>query len=503
MEINEYLNKEGLKDGLSPAKIVEKLDSYIIAQNKAKRFVAVALRNRQRRLKLPDDIRDEIAPKNILMIGPTGCGKTEIARRLAKLCGAPFLKVEATKYTEVGYVGRDVESMVRDLMAVGYNMVKSEAQENLREKCIPLVEEQLLDLLLPGSRTKSESRAETKNDGFHVLGNIFGSSSPVQASLVQIDAPGNEVSETENSGADEKTDSKMSDTREKFRQMLRDGKLEDRLVEISVQKPRTFNVGMIGAGSPEDLEESLSGIQEMLSGGPKNKKKNVSVREARNILMEQTLERQTDQDKVVEEAKRRVEQSGIIFIDEIDKIATHNGGGDRTSVSREGVQRDILPIVEGCDVNTKWGVVNTTHILFIGAGAFSVSAPSDLIPELQGRFPLRVELEALKKDDFKRILTEPKNALVKQYKALLGTEGVDLVFTDDAIDRMSGIAEEVNSHAENIGARRLHTIMESVLEEISFDADLHCGQTVTIDSDFVNKKLDGVVQNQNLERYIL
>ena len=503
MEINEYLNKEGLKDGLSPAKIVEKLDSYIIAQNKAKRFVAVALRNRQRRLKLPDDIRDEIAPKNILMIGPTGCGKTEIARRLAKLCGAPFLKVEATKYTEVGYVGRDVESMVRDLMAVGYNMVKSEAQENLREKCIPLVEEQLLDLLLPGSRTKSESRAETKNDGFHVLGNIFGSSSPVQASLVQIDAPGNEVSETENSGAGEKTDSKMSDTREKFRQMLRDGKLEDRLVEISVQKPRTFNVGMIGAGSPEDLEESLSGIQEMLSGGPKNKKKNVSVREARNILMEQTLERQTDQDKVVEEAKRRVEQSGIIFIDEIDKIATHNGGGDRTSVSREGVQRDILPIVEGCDVNTKWGVVNTTHILFIGAGAFSVSAPSDLIPELQGRFPLRVELEALKKDDFKRILTEPKNALVKQYKALLGTEGVDLVFTDDAIDRMSGIAEEVNSHAENIGARRLHTIMESVLEEISFDADLHCGQTVTIDSDFVNKKLDGVVQNQNLERYIL
>lgn len=503
MEINEYLNKEGLKDGLSPAKIVEKLDSYIIAQNKAKRFVAVALRNRQRRLKLPDDIRDEIAPKNILMIGPTGCGKTEIARRLAKLCGAPFLKVEATKYTEVGYVGRDVESMVRDLMAVGYNMVKSEAQENLREKCIPLVEEQLLDLLLPGSRTKSESRAETKNDGFHVLGNIFGSSSPVQASLVQIDAPGNEVSETENSGAGEKTDSKMSDTREKFRQMLRDGKIEDRLVEISVQKPRTFNVGMIGAGSPEDLEESLSGIQEMLSGGPKNKKKNVSVREARNILMEQTLERQTDQDKVVEEAKRRVEQSGIIFIDEIDKIATHNGGGDRTSVSREGVQRDILPIVEGCDVNTKWGVVNTTHILFIGAGAFSVSAPSDLIPELQGRFPLRVELEALKKDDFKRILTEPKNALVKQYKALLGTEGVDLVFTDDAIDRMSGIAEEVNSHAENIGARRLHTIMESVLEEISFDADLHCGQTVTIDSDFVNKKLDGVVQNQNLERYIL
>lgn len=503
MEINEYLNKEGLKDGLSPAKIVEKLDSYIIAQNKAKRFVAVALRNRQRRLKLPDDIRDEIAPKNILMIGPTGCGKTEIARRLAKLCGAPFLKVEATKYTEVGYVGRDVESMVRDLMAVGYNMVKSEAQENLREKCIPLVEEQLLDLLLPGSRTKNESRAETKNDGFHVLGNIFGSSSPVQASLVQIDAPGNEVSETENSGAGEKTDSKMSDTREKFRQMLRDGKLEDRLVEISVQKPRTFNVGMIGAGSPEDLEESLSGIQEMLSGGPKNKKKNVSVREARNILMEQTLERQTDQDKVVEEAKRRVEQSGIIFIDEIDKIATHNGSGDRASVSREGVQRDILPIVEGCDVNTKWGVVNTTHILFIGAGAFSVSAPSDLIPELQGRFPLRVELEALKKDDFKRILTEPKNALVKQYKALLGTEGVDLVFTDDAIDRMSGIAEEVNSHAENIGARRLHTIMESVLEEISFDADLHCGQTVTIDSDFVNKKLDGVVQNQNLERYIL
>ncbi|MCI5830369.1 MAG: ATP-dependent protease ATPase subunit HslU [Treponema sp.] len=492
-------------EGLTPSQIVEKLDNYIIGQNKAKRFVAVALRNRQRRIQLPEEIRDEVAPKNILMMGPTGCGKTEIARRLAKLCGAPFLKVEATKYTEVGYVGRDVESMVRDLMAVGVNMVKSEMQEKLREKCIPLVEEQLLDLLLPGSGSRKKNNDEPKKFA-QVLGNIFGENSPIQGSLIKIDLPkdgGSIQPEVEEKKQEEPAEEKekMASTREKFRQMLREGKLEDREVEVVVHKTPNFNMGMMG-GSPEDIESSLNGIQEMLNGGH-SKKKTVTVREARNILMEQTLDRQTDSDKVADEAKNRVEQSGIIFIDEIDKIATHGGEGGHAEVSREGVQRDILPIVEGCDVNTKWGVINTTHILFIGAGAFSVSAPSDLIPELQGRFPLRVELEALKKEDFKRILTEPKNALVKQYKALLGTEGLELEFAEEAIDRMAFIAEDVNSHQENIGARRLHTILESVLEELSFDADKHSGEKITIDAAFVNKKLEGIVQNQNLERYIL
>ena len=493
-------------NGLTPSQIVEKLDSYIIGQNKAKRFVAVALRNRQRRIKLPDEIRDEVAPKNILMIGPTGCGKTEIARRLAKLCGAPFLKVEATKYTEVGYVGRDVESMVRDLMAVGVNMVKSEMQEKIREQCIPLVEEQLLDLLLPGSGSKKDDLNGTVKNPVQVLGNIFGDGSPIQGSLIKIDMPKSDASvqqeEKKEDDVSPEEKERMASTREKFRQMLREGKLEDRTVEITVHKTPSFSMGMMGSGNPEDIEASLSGIQEMLGGG-RSRKKTVTVREARNIIMAETLDRQVDNDKVADEAKSRVEQSGIIFIDEIDKIATHGGEGGRAEVSREGVQRDILPIVEGCDVNTKWGVINTTHILFIGAGAFSVSAPSDLIPELQGRFPLRVELEALKKEDFKRILTEPKNALVKQYKALLATEGVELEFADDAIDHMASIAEDVNSHQENIGARRLHTIMESVLEELSFEADMHDGEKITIDSSFVDRHLEGIVQNQNLERYIL
>ena len=504
-EIKAQLNSKGIPDGLTPAQIVEKLDNYIIGQQKAKRFVAVALRNRQRRIKLPEEIRDEVAPKNILMMGPTGVGKTEIARRLAKLCGAPFLKVEATKYTEVGYVGRDVESMVRDLMAVGYNMVKAEMQEKLREKCIPMVEDQLLDLLLPGSSGKKKRKDSSPKRDVHVLGNIFGESSPIQGSLIQVDIPKENPAQDEPQEEIEEetsTSEDMASTREKFRTMLREGKLEDRVVEITVHRQPSFSMNMMGASNPEDLEESINGLQELLSGG-RSKRRNVTVREARQILMADTLERNTDSDKAADETKKRVEQSGIIFIDEIDKIATHGGEGDRQAVSREGVQRDILPIVEGSDVNTKWGVVNTTHILFIGAGAFSVSAPSDLIPELQGRFPLRVELEPLKKEDFKRILTEPKNALVKQYEALLATEGVTLKFADEAIDRMSFIAEDVNSHSENIGARRLHTIMETVLEELSFDADRHAGETITIDSKYVDEKLNGVIQNQNLERYIL
>ncbi|MBP5251418.1 MAG: ATP-dependent protease ATPase subunit HslU [Treponema sp.] len=498
---------ESKVDGLTPKETVEKLDGYIIGQNKAKRFVAVALRNRQRRIKLPAEIREEVAPKNILMIGPTGCGKTEIARRLAKLCGAPFLKVEATKYTEVGYVGRDVESMVRDLMAVGFNMVKGEMQESLKEKCAPMVEEDLLDLLLPGSSGKKKDDSKKKKGSVRMLGNIFGSDSSVQGGVIRIDIPKElenaqqlENAEEKEDEAEEKVSDDMKETREKFRQWLREGKLEDREVELTVrQQPQ---MGVLGGGNMEDLEQSIAGLQEMLSGGT-TKRKLTTVKEAREILLAQNLEKVIDRDKVADEAKKRVEQSGIIFIDEIDKIATKGGEGGRAEVSREGVQRDILPIVEGCDVNTKWGVVNTTHILFIGAGAFSVSAPSDLIPELQGRFPLRVELEALKKEDFKRILTEPKNALVKQYEALLGTEGVTLKFAPEAIDRMAFVAEDVNSRSENIGARRLHTIMESVLEDLSFSADEHSGETITIDEKYVDERLSDIVQDQNLERYIL
>ena len=456
--------------GLTPKQIVGMLDTYIIGQEKAKKYVAVALRNRSRRLCLPEDIRDEVAPKNILMIGPTGVGKTEIARRLARLCGAPFIKVEATKYTEVGYVGRDVESMVRDLMAVGFNMVRDEMQKSLRAQCEPKVEERLLDLLLPGSGAE-----ETKGDG----------------GAEEADSDGTKLASPQNA------------TREKFRRMLREGSIEEREVEVIVQSQnRMPTMEIFAGGNMEDLEKSLQGISSMLSGGGRAKKKTVTVREARVILMQETLDRMTDPDKVADIAKERVEQSGIIFIDEIDKIAVkgEHGGHD---VSREGVQRDILPIVEGSNVNTKYGVVDTTHILFIAAGAFSLSSPSDLIPELQGRFPLRVELDSLRAAEFRRILTEPKNALTKQYMALLRTEGVELDFLPEAIDRISDLAEDVNSRAENIGARRLHTMMEAVLEDLSFSADEHAGETVTIDASYVDSRLSNVVENQDLSRYIL
>ena len=483
-------------DELTPPHIVAELDKYIIGQTKAKRAVAVALRNRTRRLKLCEEIREEIAPKNILMIGPTGVGKTEIARRLAKLSGAPFLKVEATKYTEVGYVGRDVESMIRDLMAVGYSMVKSEIQETLKAQAEKNTEEILLDLLLPGSNDKKKRNRKEAPQPLLIASGSEKDAESENNRKIEADAGHEEDGERDSTN--------MSETREKFRKMLRDGKFEDKMVEVSVQQSGmpSFEI-FAGGSSMEDLENAMSSISSMLMGAGKNKRKTVSVKEAREIIMNDQLDKLVDHDKITEEAKERVEQMGIIFIDEIDKVASKSERSSGVDVSREGVQRDILPIVEGSNVNTKFGVVDTRHILFIAAGAFSISKPSDLIPEFQGRFPLRVELESLHAEDFKRILLEPKNALTKQYKELLATEGVTIVFTDDAIDRMSNLAAEVNAGMENIGARRLHTIMEMLLEDISFNASSMGGKTVEIDRTYVDERLKDIVQNQDLSRYIL
>ena len=481
-------------DELTPPHIVAELDKYIIGQTKAKKAVAVALRNRTRRLKLSEEIREEIAPKNILMIGPTGVGKTEIARRLAKLSGAPFLKVEATKYTEVGYVGRDVESMIRDLMAVGFSMVKSEMQETLKAQAEKNTEEILLDLLLPGSNKKKRNRKESSKPLL-----IAGSEHDAE------DENSREIRVEVNSAEDgNQAEDDMHETREKFRKMLRDGKFEDKMVEVSVQQSGmpSFEI-FAGGSSMEDLESAMSNISSMLMGAGKNKRKTTSVKEARMIIMNDQLDKLVDHDKIVEEAKERVEQMGIIFIDEIDKVASKSERSSGIDVSREGVQRDILPIVEGSKVNTKFGVVDTRHILFIAAGAFSISKPSDLIPEFQGRFPLRVELESLHAEDFKRILLEPKNALTKQYKALLETEGLTIIFKDEAIDRMSNLAAEVNSTMENIGARRLHTIMEMLLEDISFNASDMNEKTIEIDRAYVDERLKDIVQDQDLSRYIL
>lgn len=510
-------NKVDAKD-LTPKQIVSSLDQYIIGQNKAKRAVAIALRNRTRRLKLPEEIRDEVAPKNILMIGPTGVGKTEIARRLARLCNAPFLKVEATKYTEVGYVGRDVESMVRDLMSVGFKDVKSEMEESLREKSASIVEERILDLLVPAPPKKEARKQKIR---FNPFASTSKSEPPSSDSSKERDSKEGgeqgankedsnktaELTEEKKRSEDEKVKAKEgkeddNNIREKFRKLLRAGSLEDREVEVSIDR-RQQQPGMeiIAGGSIDDLQSSMQNLMGLLTGGH-HKKKTLPIKEARKVLTEEVLDSMVDMDKVVDVAKDRVEQSGIIFIDEIDKIAVH-GESSSQDVSREGVQRDILPIVEGSNVSTRFGVINTTHILFIAAGAFSVAAPSDLIPELQGRFPLRVELDSLHKEDFKRILKEPKNSLIMQYTALLGTEGVTLNIQEDAIDTMSEIAEDVNSKAENIGARRLHTIMEKVLDEISFTADEHAGKTFTINSAYVKEKLTDIAEDQDLSRYIL
>jgi len=518
-QMNERLNK------FTPREIVTELDKYIVGQKKAKRAVAVALRNRIRRLKLDPELREDIAPKNILMIGPTGVGKTEIARRLAKLAGSPFIKVEATKYTEVGYVGRDVESMVRDLMAAGFQMVKQEMQESVTQEAEKRAEEALLDLLLPTNNKRPKDKKPKPGPVVRPMGtfsiNNENSNGSLIGTAIQVGIPiferkdaNNEKNEEaiveeslmpEEAAEEIKTegeDDKFKSTREKLRAMLREGKLDERPVELMVnQNPQFPSIEMMGT-SMEDLESSLSGIAGFFSGG--KKKKVVSVARAREILKAEEAEKLVDRDKVSDEARQRVEETGIIFIDEIDKIAVKGErGGGGPDVSREGVQRDILPIVEGATVNTKWGPVNTDHVLFIAAGAFNVSKPSDLIPELQGRFPLRVELDSLGKDDFLRILTEPKNALIKQYIELLGTEEVKLNFTPEAIEHLAALAAQVNSKLENIGARRLHTIMETLLEELSFEASDIAPANIDITVDYVNEKLAEIVKDQDLGRYIL
>jgi ATP-dependent HslUV protease ATP-binding subunit HslU len=510
-DIKSSKQNDATFDKLTPKEIVAELDKYIVGQKKAKRAVAVALRNRIRRLKLDDEIKEDITPKNILMIGPTGVGKTEIARRLAKLAGSPFIKVEATKYTEVGYVGRDVESMIRDLMAAGVAMVKQEMQESVVAEAEKRTEEALLDLLFPHKKRREPKKAggpivrpvgafSYNNDGSEGRGaSIMGTAIQVGIPVFDKNAAKEDPAQPEEPVEDSPADQA---TREKLREMLRSGKIEDRSVEITVSQNFQFPGIEAMGGGLEDLESSLSGIFSTFGGGQKRKR--VSVARAREIIMAEETDKLIDRERVSDEARQRVEQTGIIFIDEIDKIAVkgERGGGGQ-DVSREGVQRDILPIVEGATVNTKWGQVNTDHILFIAAGAFNISKPSDLIPELQGRFPLRVELDALGKEDFLRILTEPKNALTKQYRELLGTENVEIEFTAEAIEHLAELAAEVNNRLENIGARRLHTIMEALLDELSFDAPDIAPTHVVINKDYVDEKLVDLVKDQDFGRYIL
>jgi len=485
---------------LTPKQIVEELDKYIIGQNKAKKAVAIALRNRMRRQMLAPEMREEIAPKNIIMIGPTGVGKTEIARRLSKLVKAPFIKVEATKYTEVGYVGRDVESMIRDLMSDAVSMVKKELEEEVHSEAKIRTEDAILDLLLPGvGKKKAEGGGINLGSIFGAAGKTAAPSGTDEPKVINLPGPGESL-EAEAPAGESAADAKSSSTREKFRQMLRDGKLEDKEVEVMVTGASSG--GPMDMFSGMNLEDMGINIAAIPMFGGKKKKRMVTVERAREILMAEEVDKLIDQERVNEIARDRTQQMGIVFIDEIDKIASKEGrsSGD---VSREGVQRDILPIVEGSKVNTKFGMVDTSHILFIAAGAFHMSKPSDLIPELQGRFPLRVELEDLNAQDFEKILTQPKNALIKQYTALLGTEEIELEFTQEAIIRMSEIASEVNSNTENIGARRLHTVLELLLEEVSFNAPDLAGQKITVTPEYVDEKLENVKEDQDLSRYIL
>lgn len=485
---------------LTPKEIVGALDKYIIGQEKAKKAVAIALRNRMRRRNLPDELRDEVAPKNIIMIGSTGVGKTEIARRLSKLSGAPFIKVEATKYTEVGYVGRDVESMVRDLMSVSLSLVKSEMAEEVRGEAEKRTEEALLDLLLPGMKTgEGQTGGQPGGQPSVQPGGQAGGGEPAGGNVIYAgdgSGSGAAAGAVAESGAGES----RSTTREKFRRMLRDGKLDEKMVEVEISQSNSPSIEIFSGQSFEEMNMNFGSLGNIFGG--KKKKRRVSVANAREILLDQEMDKLIDDDSAADIARERVEQMGIIFIDEIDKVAVKEGRGG-VDVSREGVQRDILPIVEGSKVNTKYGLIDTSHILFIAAGAFHMSKPSDLIPELQGRFPLRVELQDLSDEDFYRILTEPENALTKQYTELLKTEGVELEFSDEALGRISEIAADVNRKTENIGARRLQTIMELLLEEVSFTAPELKGQKIPITPEYVNERLQDIVQDQDLSRYIL
>ncbi|MGE0638673.1 MAG: ATP-dependent protease ATPase subunit HslU [Thermoanaerobaculia bacterium] len=457
-------------ESLTPRQIVAELDKYIVGQKSAKRAVAIALRNRWRRQQLPDELADEIVPKNILMIGPTGVGKTEIARRLAKLARAPFVKIEASKFTEVGYVGRDCESMVRDLVEVAVAMVRDERRKAVAATAAQHAEDRLLALLVPAAPQPAPHTATTTTAG--------GATSPTPAAPPDFAA-----------------------TREKLREKLRSGALDERTVEIEVEESGAPSLEMF---TPQGVEEVGINLKEMMPGlFSRKRRQKVTVAEARDALVAEEAEKLIDRQQLAREARHRVEQSGILFLDEIDKIAGREGGGRGPDVSREGVQRDLLPIVEGTTVSTKYGPVSTEHILFVAAGAFHVARPSDLIPELQGRFPIRVELDALTEDDFVRILTEPEAALTKQYVALLGTEGLDVVFREDAVAEIARMAVEINRTSENIGARRLATVLERMLEEVSFEAPDMDGVRIEIDAAFVRRSLAEIVQNQDLSRYVL